>query len=41
VLFLDFVRYQQNHRQEVFNWGLLRLCMGIDILKFDITSIAL
>jgi len=28
VLFLAFVRYQQNHRQKVFNWGTLRLFRG-------------
>jgi len=28
MIFLAFVRYQQNHRQKVFNWGTLRLCRG-------------
>jgi len=34
VLFLAFVRYQQNRRQ-VFNWGLYVCAGGIDILRFD------
>jgi len=35
MLFLAFVRYQQNHRQKV----TLRLCRGIDIPKFDKNSL--
>ena len=34
VLFLAFIRYQQNRRQKVFNWGLYVCAGGIDILKF-------
>jgi len=29
ALFLGFVRYQQNRRQKVFNWGLY-VCAGGD-----------
>jgi len=35
VLSLAFVRYQQNRRQKVFDWGLYACAGGIDILKFD------
>jgi len=35
VLFLAFVRYQQNCRQKVFSWGLYVCAGGIDILKSD------
>jgi len=33
-VFLAFVRYQQNHRQKVFNWETTFVQAGIDILKF-------
>ena len=35
MLFLAFVRYQQNRRRKVLNREALRLCRGLDILKFD------
>jgi len=35
ALFLAFVRYQQNHCQNVFYWGLHVFAGGIGILKFD------
>ena len=35
VLFLAFVRYQQNRRQKIFDWGLYVCAGGAGILKFD------